>query len=143
MPKYPQCPRCGDNLSELSGSWSPNGIDGPYSVCSVCLAEIERKGAPEVPTVDVQDEIEAAATNAPSAAPRNRTGGYAFPLNTDEFYSKGMTLRDYLAAACVGEFVRICDERSARASNEECHARAAQLAYELADAMIRERDTKR
>jgi hypothetical protein len=141
MPKYPQCPRCGDNLSELAGSWSPNGIDGPNPVCSVCIAEIHRKGAPEAPTVDVQDEIEAAATNAPATT---RTGGYAFPVSADEFYQRGMTLRDYFAAQCVTFFAKLVDDRSSdKKSVSELHAKAAELAYGLADAMIRERDAVR
>lgn len=48
MPKYPQCPRCGDNLSALKPIDPPDPAF-PEGVCGPCLASIWRDRAGENP----------------------------------------------------------------------------------------------
>ena len=61
---------------------------------------------------------------------KNKTGGQAFPIESDYGSQKGMTLRDYFAAQTITQL-----EEFAAYSPEE----AAALAYRVADAMIAER----
>ena len=60
---------------------------------------------------------------------RNKTGGAAFPLESDYGSQPGMTLRDYFAGQVIGKI--------------DFHPEgAAERAYRFADAMIAERAKK-
>lgn len=64
-------------------------------------------------------------------------GGPAFPHSTDDataIYQKGMTLRDYFAAAALksGKYIYTIDQRN----------RTAEMCYQVADAMLAERNRK-
>ena len=58
----------------------------------------------------------------------NKTGGAAFPLESDYGSQNGMTLRDYFAGQVIGQL---------EAFNPD---EAAALAYRIAGAMIAERE---
>lgn len=64
------------------------------------------------------------------------TGGPAFPVSTiDGFTEHGMTLRDWFAGQALGlgfDWVNVHETGG--------YAEAAQVAYEVADAMIAARD---
>ena len=60
-------------------------------------------------------------------------GGPAFPIgSTPEEWGNGMTLRDYFAAKAMQNY--ICDDYTPDA--------IAKAAYEMADAMLKARETK-
>ena len=60
-------------------------------------------------------------------------GGPAFPIgSTPEEWGNGMTLRDYFAAKTMQNY--ICDDYTPDA--------IAKAAYEMADAMLKARETK-
>ena len=60
-------------------------------------------------------------------------GGPAFPIgSTPEEWGNGMTLRDYFAAKAMQNY--ICDDYTTDA--------IAKAAYEMADAMLKARETK-
>lgn len=129
MPKFPQCPRCGDNLSELV----PHPTDPTAeNVCTVCAAELKRRdGMPDTPTVDVQEELKRAAKPKPV---------HAFPLSAEEFFDRGMTLRDYFAGQVAPFFVSLVNEaKPGEYENDGLHAVAAELCYGFASAMMAER----
>lgn len=52
----------------------------------------------------------------------------------------GMTLRDYFAAAALQDAARICSSRMNAAPASALAGYIAQYAYEIADAMIAERE---
>jgi hypothetical protein len=58
----------------------------------------------------------------------DKTGGAAFPLESDYGSQKGMTLRDYFAGQVIGQLEAFSPDG------------AAALAYRVADAMIAERE---
>jgi hypothetical protein len=67
-------------------------------------------------------------------------GGPAFPCGSGDMRDPaGMTLRDYFAAAALGHIPKLLDvqERNLSVSN------IAAWAYEIADAMIAEREKRR
>ena len=62
-----------------------------------------------------------------------KDGGPAFPIgSTPEEWGNGMTLRDYFAAKAMQNY--ICDDYTPDA--------IAKAAYEMADAMLKARETK-
>lgn len=65
------------------------------------------------------------------------TGGAAFPqpINPGE-YGRGMTLRDYFAAKAMQSLLT-----SIEAGNEHQVSLIPNIAYEMADAMLKERGT--
>jgi len=65
----------------------------------------------------------------------HKTGGAAFPLESDYGSQSGMTLRDYFAGQVIGGLLE-CS--SLRSSSD--HSLAAEVAYRVADAMIAERE---
>ena len=65
----------------------------------------------------------------------DKTGGAAFPLESYNGRQSGMTLRDYFAGQVIGELFE-CS--SFRGSSD--HSLAAEVAYNVADAMIAERE---
>ena len=63
----------------------------------------------------------------------DNNGGPAFPIgSTPEEWGNGMTLRDYFAAKAMQNY--ICDDYTPDA--------IAKAAYEMADAMLKARETK-
>ena len=64
---------------------------------------------------------------------RNKTGGAAFPLESDYGSQPGMTLRDYFAGQVIGNVIWKIDFHPEG---------AAERAYRFADAMIAERAKK-
>ena len=63
----------------------------------------------------------------------DNNGGPAFPIgSTPEEWGNGMTLRDYFAAKAMQNY--ICDDYTPDAR--------AKAAYEMADAMLKARETK-
>ena len=63
----------------------------------------------------------------------DNNGGPAFPIgSTPEEWGNGMTLRDYFAAKAMQNY--ICDDYTLDA--------IAKAAYEMADAMLKARETK-
>jgi len=66
------------------------------------------------------------------------TGGQAYPIPIDH-WEPGMTLRDYFAGQVVGQIISVCanDTRIAGESAPDAFARKS---YEIADAMIAERE---
>ena len=63
----------------------------------------------------------------------DNNGGPAFPIgSTPEEWGNGMTLRDYFAAKAMQNY--ICDDYTPDA--------IAKTAYEMADAMLKARETK-
>jgi hypothetical protein len=69
------------------------------------------------------------------------TGGPAYPLVVEymEYSESGMTLRDYFAGQAIGKIISVCanDTRIAGESAQDAFARKS---YEIADAMIAERE---
>lgn len=59
-----------------------------------------------------------------------KAGGQAFPHYPAAQYEPGMTLRDYFAAKVAGSVL----------VDAESYGQAAELAYELADAMLKARE---
>lgn len=66
----------------------------------------------------------------------------AFPLNTDEFFDRGMLLRDYFAAAALTGIARTAAAEIVGKAREGIHRWWAEQAYELADAMLAARRPK-
>lgn len=73
----------------------------------------------------------------------DKTGGPAFPVipwtreDNEAHASDGMSMRDYFAAAVVPSAIRaLMDAGSAEGATK----RAARIAYEVADAMLAERE---
>lgn len=67
-------------------------------------------------------------------------GGPAFPstISDDSLHVGGMTLRDYFAAKAMAAFMVASSDRSG--IHPQCDERVAERAYELADAMLAERE---
>ena len=65
---------------------------------------------------------------------QDKTGGAAFPLESDYGSQPGMTLRDYFAGQVIGGLLECSSLRS-----RSDHSLAAEVAYRVADAMIAER----
>ena len=63
-----------------------------------------------------------------------KTGGAAFPLESDYGSQSGMTMRDYFAGQALAALLECSSIRDA-----SVHNFAAALAYRVADAMIAER----
>ena len=64
-------------------------------------------------------------------------GGPAFPeRHGPEHCVSGMTLRDYIATAAIASLIMACDKFGDVTDNKT----AAQKAYQIADAMIAERE---
>lgn len=65
------------------------------------------------------------------------TGGTAFPVQDEETYSYGMTLRDYFAAKAMPY---VCDmlAKSGNYTADSFPPAVAMGAYKIADAMIKE-----
>jgi len=68
---------------------------------------------------------------------QDKTGGAAFPLESDYGSQPGMTLRDYFAGQVIGGLLECSSLRS-----RSDHSLAAEVAYRVADAMIAERAKK-
>ena len=68
---------------------------------------------------------------------QDKTGGAAFPLESDYGSQPGMTLRDYFAGQVIGGLLECSSLRS-----RSDHSLAAEVAYRVADAMIAERGKK-
>ena len=64
---------------------------------------------------------------------KDKTGGAAFPLESDYGSQRGMTLRDYFA----GQAIVALAEHAGRVDMTHSHA---EQAYRVADAMIAERE---
>lgn len=60
-------------------------------------------------------------------------GPFAFPISADEFFDRGMLLRDYFAAHAVNGFLASGNDEGYTA------AQVAVFAYQVADAMLAER----
>ena len=75
----------------------------------------------------------------------NRDGGPAFPRSTTDhcYGQEGMTLRDYFAAASIGQLIT---EQSvleaAQDANQPISHVVASIAYDIADAMLKVREVK-
>jgi hypothetical protein len=71
-------------------------------------------------------------------------GGPAFPREDYQTDSapgqRGMTLRDYFAAHAIPEAMRQTASVMSLSSPPEPRSNAARIAYEIADAMLQERD---
>jgi hypothetical protein len=65
----------------------------------------------------------------------DKTGGAAFPLESDYGSQKGMTLRDYFAGQALVAFLGYCLPRHINDPNGN-----AEMAYRAADAMIAARE---
>ncbi len=70
---------------------------------------------------------------------RHNNGGRAFPIPYDAV-ARGMTLRDYFAAAALPGIM--IDPPTKKMMGSDWGQYIAAAAYELADAMIRERDAE-
>lgn len=71
-----------------------------------------------------------------------KTGGYAFPTNQEAlaYDCGGMELRDYFAAHALNGLVANSWSKAICARSPENAAKeAAQLSYQMADAMLKER----
>ena len=66
----------------------------------------------------------------------NEDGLRAFPISAEDFYDRGMLLRDYFAAAAVTGILAIHADSEADSPNP---ATVADFAYQVADAMMRRR----
>jgi hypothetical protein len=64
-----------------------------------------------------------------------KTGGAAFPLESDYGSQSGMTLRDYFAGQVIGKILG--DQKYI--FDSDSHDFSASMAYRVADAMIAER----
>ena len=67
----------------------------------------------------------------------HKTGGAAFPLESDYGCQSGMTLRDYFAGQVIGEILGYYLPK-----HSSDHNFNAEMAYRVADAMIAERRKK-
>lgn len=63
----------------------------------------------------------------------DKDGGPAFPRNYERDGHNGMTLRDYFAALSMAGFLANTDLDNSFAQN-------AEIAYKMADAMLKERE---
>lgn len=74
-----------------------------------------------------------------------KTGGPAFPstITDDSLHVQGMTLRDYFAAKAVQGFIQSSAIRGiyTKGIGTPTNAELATAAYDLADAMLRARET--
>lgn len=143
MPKNPQCPRCGDNVTPLRPTaWRPANGDLEYhdliatrGVCDLCLRAIAES---EAVVDDTQDRLRAAV--APKSEPAFARAGFRADVMGDRFDyppQAGMSLRDYYAG-CALQGLTCGDpncDRPARAFE------LAKAAYMVADAMIAARCT--
>lgn len=66
----------------------------------------------------------------------------AFPSSGSAFYgeSRGMTLRDYFAASCIGHLLSVCHSSPHLPT---LPSTVANMAYDVADAMLKVRDAAR
>lgn len=124
MPRFPQCPRCGDNLSELvMTAWRPpapdSGPTGPGSQWHERCEDIATRG--------ICSLCATAVTPKPDDTQQKLAEHLSKAVASFVFVSEGLTVRDYFAAAALAAVI----EKRSVFSKE-----IGPLCYAIADQML-------
>lgn len=141
---YPQCPRCGDNLSELEPSPRHDFLG---DVCIVCVRELVAPAPAGAISEEVQKALARAASEAAFPRPHSRSPDSGIAAAA----TSGITILDYFAAKVAEGLVAKIGipwhaenddnqervERAAKKFGEKCYALARGLLAARSASQIR------
>lgn len=146
MARFPQCPRCGDNLSELVGPTVPHPAY-PEGLCTVCAAEftsgaeppklspVQEYALPTPALTELVNDPDAPAKIVGRDDVQERLSQAAASVAV-ELGADMPTLRDRFAAVSLPPFVKHFQAAGQFTPEDQRYVKAARCAYQQANAMI-------